>query len=273
MAYNHFYGFRENPFNQTPDSSFFFPSEGHKMALDAMLYAAMQRKGFVVITGEIGSGKTTVVRTLLHKLDPQVRTAVITNTHLSPKGIITMILEDLEIPYRPASKEKLLLQLNGYLVRQLSEDNNIVLIIDEAQNLSPACLEEVRMLSNLETEKEKLIQIILVGQPELRRKLELVSLAQFRQRVAIHYHLDALNEDDTKKYIRHRLNLAKTNGRDYGRLFEEEALVTIHRHSRGIPRVINHLCDHALLAGFLAESKVITQPMVLEAVDAVLKSH
>lgn len=269
MAYNRYYGFRENPFNQTPDSSFFFPSEAHKTALDSLLYAIKKRKGFVVITGEIGSGKTTVVRTLLHKLDHGVRTAVITNTHLSPKGIIMLILEDLGISYQDGSKERLLIQLKDYLVRQMAEDANTAIIIDEAQNLSPACLEEVRMLSNLETEKEKMIQIVLVGQPELRAKLELPRLSQLRQRIAIHYHLAPLSEEGTRQYIFHRLNTAKANGRDYTQLFEEEALSVIYLYSQGIPRVINNICDHALLTGFVSESKTITQAIALEAVEMV----
>jgi general secretion pathway protein A len=272
LAYNKHYGFRENPFNMTPDSSFFFPSEGHKTALDALYYAIKQRKGFVVITGEIGSGKTTVLRTLLRKLDHNVKTAVITNTHLSPKGVITLILEDLGIPYKDGTKEKLLIQLNEYLIHQMSEDKNTVLIIDEAQNLSPACLEEVRMLSNLETEKEKLIQIVLVGQPELRRKLEMTRLTQLRQRVAIQFHLMPLSEEDTKKYILHRLNTAKANGREYSNLFEESALGTVFTYSRGVPRMINNICDHALLAGYVADSQVITQAIALEAVETVIKS-
>ncbi len=273
MAYNRYYGFRENPFNQTPDSAFFFPSEAHKTALDALLYAIKQRKGFAVITGEIGSGKTTVVRTLLHKLDHSVRTAIITNTHLSPKGVITLILEDLGVPYKPGPKERLLIQLNEYLLQQMAEDKNTVLIIDEAQNLSPSCLEEVRMLSNLETEKEKLIQIVLVGQPELRTKLELTRLAQLRQRISIQFHLSPLSEPDAKKYIFHRLNTAKINGREYGSLFDEEALEIVFRYSRGVPRMINNICDHALLAGFIAESQVINQGLALEAVETVIKSH
>ena len=214
--YKAYYGFREVPFNQTPDSAFFFPSEKHKTALDALVYAIKQRKGFVVVTGEIGSGKTTVARTLLKKMGSDIKSAVITNTFLSPKGIITLILEDLGVVYRPGSKERLLLQLNEFLLAEARQDQDIVLLIDEAQNLSPQCLEEVRMLSNLETEKDKLLQIVLIGQPELRRKLEMARLEQFRQRIAIHYHIDPLNEDETKQYVLHRLNYAKANGRDLG---------------------------------------------------------
>lgn len=273
MAYNRYYGFRENPFNQTPDSAFFFPSPGHKEALDALLYAIKQRKGFVVITGEIGSGKTTVVRTLLGKLDPRVQTALIVNTHLSPKGVITLILQDLGIPYSSGGKEKLLIQLYDYLLQRCREDKNVVLLIDEAQNLTPACLEEVRMLSNLETEKEKLIQIILIGQPELKKKLEMSQLAQLRQRIAVHYHLEPLGEEDTRKYILHRLNAVKINGRDYGKLFDDEALALIYKHSGGTPRVINHFCDHALLAGFVADAKVISASIAEETAASIFRSQ
>jgi general secretion pathway protein A len=273
LAYNQFYGFKENPFNQTPDSSFFFPSDGHKTAVDALIYSIKQRKGFVVITGEVGSGKTTVVRMMMRKLDHQVKTALITNTHLSPKGILTLILQDLEVPFKDGPKEKLMIQLYDFLIRQMKEGHNVALIIDEAQNLTPACLEEVRMLSNLETEKAKLIQIILIGQPELRKKLELPELRQLKQRVTIQYHLEPLSKEDTRKYIFHRLNLAKANGQDFSKLFDDDALNLIYEHSAGVPRVINNLCDHALLNGFVAESKNITRLQAREAVDSVLKNN
>ncbi|MDP3921365.1 MAG: AAA family ATPase [Candidatus Omnitrophota bacterium] len=264
--YKRFYGFKENPFTITPDSDFFYPSEQHQSALDALTYAIKQRKGFVVVTGPIGCGKTTVTRTLLRNLSGKIKTAVITNTHLSPKGIITMILEDLGVAYRDGSKDRLLIQLNKYLVQQVLEGHNVVLIIDEAQNLSPACLEEVRMLSNLETEKEKLIQIVLIGQPELRRKLEAVNLEQLRQRVAIHYHITPLSFEETKKYIQHRLNRANANGRDLSVLFDEDVCGRIFEYSQGIPRMINVLCDHALLTGFVRESESINREIIDEAI-------
>ncbi|MBN1688141.1 MAG: AAA family ATPase [Candidatus Omnitrophica bacterium] len=267
--YNKFFGFKENPFNQTPDSGFFFESLGHKTALDALLFAIRQRKGFVVITGEVGAGKTTIARTLLRKLDRDVKTALVTNTTISPKGILTLIMEDLGIHYRNGSKDKLLIQLNNYLLEQMASDQNVVLMIDEAQNLSPACLEEVRMLSNLETEKEKLIQIILLGQPELRRKLELSSLAQLKQRISIQYHLNALSPEDTKNYIVHRLNHAKLNGEDYSGLFPEGSYRLIYEFTKGIPRVINNLCDHSLLAGYIAETKKIDEAIVRDAMTTI----
>jgi general secretion pathway protein A len=266
-VYNRYYGFREMPFNQTPDASFFFPSEKHKTALDALLYAIKQRKGFVVVTGEIGSGKTTVSRTLLRKLgNDHVKSAVITNTFLTPKGIITLILEDLGVAYQPSSKERLLLQLNEYLLVEARQNRDIVLLIDEAQNLSPQCLEEVRMLSNLETEKDKLLQIVLIGQPELRKKLEMPRLEQFRQRISIHYHIDPLDEKETKEYVLHRLNYVKANGRDVHQLFEFEAYDLIYHFSHGLPRLINKVCDHALFVGFVSDAPKITIAIVQDAI-------
>jgi len=266
-VYNQYYGFKEHPFSITPDSSFFYASEQHMTALDAMTYAIKQRKGFVVITGPIGCGKTTVVRTLLRRLDDNVKTAVITNTHLSPKGVILMLLEDLGVSYKDGSKERLFIQLNQYLIRQVMDGHNVVLVVDEAQNLSRVCLEELRMLSNLETEKEKLIQIILIGQPELRSKLEMPSLEQLRQRVAVHYHLVALSSEETRNYVRHRLRTAQSNGRDLSVLFDEEAYPLIYDYSRGIPRMINVLCDHILLTGFVKEAQVLTRDIVEESIS------
>ena len=265
--YNSYFGFRELPFNQTPDSSFFFPSEKHKTALDALIYAIKQRKGFVVVTGEIGSGKTTVARTLLKKMGSEIKSAVVTNTFLTPKGIITLILEDLGVMYRPSSKERLLLQLNEFLLTAAQQDQDIVLLIDEAQNLSPQCLEEVRMLSNLETEKDKLLQIVLIGQPELRRKLGMARLEQFRQRISVHYHIHPLSDSETKSYVLHRLNCAKANGRDLNDLFEPQTFELIYEFSHGLPRLINKLCDHALFIGFVSDKKTITPSVIKEAIQ------
>ncbi|MBI1977874.1 MAG: AAA family ATPase, partial [Candidatus Omnitrophica bacterium] len=220
----------------------------------------------VVVTGEIGSGKTTVARTLLKKLGSDIKSAVITNTFLTPKGIISLILEDLGVIYKSGSKERLLVQLNEHLLLEAQRNQEVVLLIDEAQNLSPQCLEEVRMLSNLETEKDKLLQIILIGQPELRRKLELPRLEQFRQRIAIHYHIDPLNEKETKQYVVHRLNIARANGRELGSLFEPETFSQIFEFSHGLPRLINKLCDHALFIGFVSDVKSISPSVIREAV-------
>ena len=228
MYLKHF-KFKRSPFNMTPDSRFFFESAKHTEALSTLIYAVEERKGFVVITGNIGSGKTTVCRTFLNKLTSTTQTALITNTHMSGKDMLVSIMEDLEIEYTPGSKSKLLSQLNQYLIEQLRNDQNVVVIIDEAQNLTPSVLEEIRMLSNLETENEKLIQIVLLGQPGLKKKLSLPKLEQLRQRIAVYYHLAPLTEEETKKYILHRLKIASDSTRKY---FTEEALKIIFEFSK-----------------------------------------
>ena len=263
MYLKHF-GFKKMPFNITPDSSFFFESAKHTEALSTLIYAVEERKGFVVITGNIGSGKTTVCRTFLNKLTSTTQTALITNTHMSGKDMLVSIMEDLEIEYTPGSKSKLLSQLNQYLIEQLRNDQNVVVIIDEAQNLTPSVLEEIRMLSNLETENEKLIQIVLLGQPGLKKKLSLPKLEQLRQRIAVYYHLAPLTEEETKKYILHRLKIASDSTRKY---FAKEALNIIFKFSKGVPRLINSICDSALLNGFIYEKDTIDVELMQEVVD------
>ncbi len=261
--YKKFYGFSEKPFNTTPDSKFFFPSSKHSEALNSLVYAISERKGFVVITGEIGAGKTTVSRTLLSKIDLDTKVALITNTHLTCKELIAQILEEFEVSYQPGTKQKLLSQLNSYLIKQLANNINLVLMIDEAQNLTPKVLEEVRMLSNLETDKEKLIQIILIGQPQLKAKLENAKLEQFKQRISLFYHLHALNQIEAREYIYHRLKLA---GYNESEIFTSDALDLIHSHSRGIPRIINIVCDSALLSGYILDTKTITSEIIAEVI-------
>ena len=261
--YNKFYNFQEGPFNLTPNSRYFFESARHLEALSTLIYAIENRKGFVVITGDIGSGKTTVCRTLLNKLNPRTKTALITNTHMSGKDLLCSILEDLEVEYLPGSKARLLSQLNGYLIEQLRSDCNVVLIVDEAQNLTTSVLEEVRMLSNLETENEKLIQIIFLGQPELKEKLALNKLEQLRQRIAVFYHLVPLDIEDTRKYVRHRLRVASTAEREF---FTYGALELVYEFSRGIPRLINQICDSALLSGYIYGADVIDEKIMREVI-------
>ncbi len=263
--YYHFYGFNESPFNMTPNSRYFFQSAKHTEALNSLRYAIQERKGFIVITGEIGSGKTTVCRSLLNELDSRTKTALVTNTHIGAKDLLCTILEDLEVDYTPGSKSRLLSQLNAYLIEELRHDNNVVLIIDEAQNLKPAVLEEVRMLSNLETEDEKLLQIIFLGQPELKDKLSLQKLEQLRQRIAVYYHLTALTRQETCEYIQHRLKVAN-NGQDR-EYFTEGALFAIYKHTRGIPRLINQIADSALLNGFVYDKEKIDEELMLEVIN------
>ena len=265
--YTKYYEFTDRPFNLTPDSEFFFASSKHEEALNRLLVAISERNGFAVITGEIGSGKTTVCRTLLNKLDPSTKVALILNTHLGKKELITTILEDLGIEYASSSKTHLLSALNRYLIEQASKDINVVLIIDEAQNLTPSVLEEVRMLSNLETEKEKLIQIILVGQPELRKKLSTPKLEQFSQRIVFYYHLEALSYDETEAYIKHRLRKA---GNEKANIFTKGAIDAIFRYSGGIPRLINLACHNSLITALVEEKKEVTLDIITETVTELM---
>ncbi|MBZ0167710.1 MAG: AAA family ATPase [Candidatus Omnitrophica bacterium] len=262
--YFKYYGFKEPPFNLTPNSRFFFESEKHSEALSTLLYAIKERKGFVVVSGQIGSGKTTVCRTLLNQLDPSTKTALITNTHISGKDLLTAILEEFEVDYTPGSKARLLSQLNDFLIEQLRLDNNVVLIIDEAQNLTPSVLEEVRMLSNLETEHEKLLQILFLGQPESKKKLALPRLEQLRQRIAVYYHLNPLNREDTLEYIRHRLRVASESDHQF---FTAEAMELVYRFSKGTPRLINQICDSALLSGYIKEVQTVNATVMMEVIN------
>lgn len=262
--YTKFYGLKEAPFNLTPNPRFYYSSAKHMEALSTLLYTISERKGFVVVSGDIGSGKTTICRTLLSKLNSKVKTALITNTRMSVKDLLMCILEEFEIDFKPGSKSKLHSQLNAYLIDQLRRDNNVVLIIDEAQNLSAAVLEEVRMLSNLETESEKLIQIVLMGQPELKQKLALPKLEQLCQRIAAFYHLTPFNKEDSVKYIKHRLSIASESDRDY---FSDEAMDSIYEYSRGVPRLINQICDSALLTGYIKEAQKIDKDIVEEVIQ------
>jgi len=276
--YFEYFEFKEPPFNLTPNSKFFFEGHKHREALNSLLYAINQRKGFIVITGEIGSGKTTVSRALINKLDKNTEVALITNTHLSSKDLLMTLLEDLEIEFQPGfSKAKLLSCLNDYLLAQAHRGHNVILIIDEAQNLKPAVLEEVRMLSNLETETEKLIQIVLIGQPELKEKMALSCLEQLRQRVAIYFHLSPLGFDEAQEYILHRLKVASQSNREY---FSKEALQLIYQFSHGVPRLINQICDFALLTGYVDGLKIIDERIIQEVIEespmqmlSVVKTH
>ncbi|MCK4462726.1 MAG: AAA family ATPase [Candidatus Omnitrophica bacterium] len=267
--YEKFYGFTNRPFNMTPDSEFFFASSKHEEALNRLLVAISERNGFAVITGEIGSGKTTVCRTLLNKLDPTMKVALILNTHLGKKELLTTILEDLGIEYKSTSKTHLLAALNKYLIEQASKDTNVVLIIDEAQNLTPSVLEEVRMLSNMETEKEKLIQIILIGQPELRKKLAHPRLEQFSQRIVFYYHLEPLDRYETGCYIRHRLKKAGYANVSKN-IFSYDAISEIYRYSKGIPRLINLACHNSLISGLVYDAEQVTGNIAREATQELM---
>ncbi|MFZ5800004.1 MAG: ExeA family protein [Candidatus Omnitrophota bacterium] len=263
--YESFYGFRERPFNVTSDPAFFFLSRKHKEAFSHLIYGIDQRKGILRITGEIGTGKTTLCRALLSRLDKKIKTAFILNPSFSEVQLLQLIIEDLGLPTKTKSKMHLISELNRFLLHESAAGGNVVLIIDEAQNLKTSQLEQIRLLSNLETDKEKLLQIILVGQPELKEKLELPQLRQLNQRISVKYHIQPLDRDELKDYVEHRLTVAGGNGAR----FNTGALEEIFGFSQGIPRIINILCDRALLAGFVMNTKEISQEIVRRCIEEI----
>ena len=257
--YKDFYSLKENPFNITSDPAFFFPSIRHEEAFNHLSYGINSRKGIIVITGEIGTGKTTLCRTLLNRLDQKTKTAFILNPSFSDIELLQLIIKDFGIHCRSESKLELVETLNAFLLAETSRGNNVAIIIDEAQNLDVRQLEQVRLLSNLETEKEKLLQIVLVGQPELSEKLRLPELRQLNQRVCVRYHMLPLDESEVKAYVDHRIKVAGAPGKIY---FTDEAIKAVYQNSIGTPRLINILCDRALLAGFIQESFIITDQII-----------
>lgn len=262
--YLEYYNLRELPFNITPDPRFLYFSAQHQEAFNHLLFGIHQRKGFITLTGEVGAGKTTVCRKLLEELGPQYRTALILNPCLDIDLLLRAICDELGLNVGAADRLTCLQTLNRFVLDEVQAGRDVVLIIDEAQDLSVELLEQIRLLSNLETDHQKLIQIILMGQPELRDKLALPQLRQLRQRITIRYHLGPLNAEQTAEYIHHRLTLAGARG--FPR-FDAAAIKRIHRYSGGIPRLINAVCDKALLAGFVMQTGLITKRLVQLAVD------
>ncbi len=262
--YCQFYALKERPFNVTADPSFFFLSRKHQEAFSHLLYGVTQRKGIVVITGEIGTGKTTLCRYFLEQLGENVRTAFILNPNFSEIQLLEAIIKDFGLSVKMKTKLSFVWELNKFLLNEAKSNNNVTLIIDEAQNLKPSQLEQVRLLSNLETEKDKLIQIVLVGQPELNRKLSLYELRQLQQRVMVRYHITPLEQNEVTNYISHRLNIAGPTDKVS---FSEEAIQGISEFSSGTPRLINILCDRALLAGFVQEANVIDAKIINKCIQ------
>lgn len=260
--YNEFYGFREAPFNITPDPRFLFFSDRHREAYNHILFGLRERKGFIQVTGEVGAGKTTVCRALLEDLGPRYRTALILNPCLTGDQLLRTILIELGLE-SPDDRVEGLQRLNQYLLDQLAEGNDVVLLIDEAQDLSFDLLEQIRLLSNLETDQRKLLQIVLLGQPELRDKLNDPQLRQLRQRITVRYHLAPLSRPEMEQYIQHRLQVAGANGRPS---FNRWALGGIFRYSGGVPRLVNAVCDKALLCGYVEGDDHLTWRHVRRAV-------
>ncbi len=270
--YKEFYSLREDPFNVTADPDFFFSSSRHMEAFSHLLYGIKQRKGIIVITGEIGTGKTILCRTLLNRLDPSIKTALILNPSFSATQLLQIIIKDLGIEGDLKNKFALINALNMFLLEETSQGNNVVIIIDEAQNLGVRQLEQIRLLSNLETEKEKLLQIILVGQPELCEKLKLSSLRQLNQRITVRYHMMPLDRNELRDYIAHRLKVAEQPSSNHQNRvrFTERAVDLIYEKSRGTPRMVNILCDRALLAGYIAETHTVDEQIIQRSVEEVV---
>ncbi|MCM8799905.1 MAG: AAA family ATPase [Candidatus Omnitrophica bacterium] len=262
--YCKFYCLKENPFNVTADPNFLFLSRKHKEAFAHLNYGITERKGIIVITGEIGTGKTTLCRAFLNSLPNQVKTSFIINPFFSELQLLKAIVEDFGIKPSANNRLSIVFDLNRFLLKEAEQGNNVVLIIDEAQNLRSKELEQIRLLSNLETEKEKLLQIVLVGQPELSQKLQLYSLRQLKQRIMVSYHIQPLDEDEVPDYIYHRLNVAGCDGRIK---FSDKAIKKIYLFSLGTPRLINIICDRALLAGFIKETNFIDEEIIDSCID------
>jgi general secretion pathway protein A len=260
--YESFYGFTEKPFNLTPDPDYLYMSPGHENVYSHLEYAIQESKGFVVVTGEVGSGKTTLINYLLRKIPQAIHVGIINNTFVQPQELLRTICHEFDLQVEDADKSALLTRFNNYLLEQYAKRERVILIIDEAQNLPEKSLEEIRMLSNLESEKHHLIQMILVGQPQLKEKLQRKRLEQFVQRVTVYCHLDALDKEQVEGYIRHRLTVAGAQNLD---VFDPEAIKAIYKHSLGIPRLINTLCDAAFVYGYADDVKVIG-PDLIEAV-------
>jgi general secretion pathway protein A len=261
--YESFYGLNKNPFNVSPDPQFLYLGENHREALAQLLYGVREKKGFIVITGEVGTGKTTLIHCLLSRFNgnSQTKTAFVFNPKLNAHDFIRYIIKDMGVEVNGGTKGDYLHALHRYLLEAYQRDERVVIIIDEAQGLAPELLEEVRLLSNFETSKSKLIQIVLVGQPELNKTLSRFEFRQLRQRINMRFHLPALSEKETQEYIERRLRVAGTEKP----LFSKKATKEVYRRSRGIPRLINILCDNALLNGYALDQKRVDEKVVREA--------
>ncbi len=269
--YRDYFGLTQEPFNLTPDPTFLYPSAGHKEALAQLVYGIKARKGFVVLTGEVGTGKTTLIHALLRELDGNVHTALIFNTINSPEDLLRYLCEEFGLTTSKKGKEGLhdfLTLLNGFLLEMYRKGENVTLIIDEAQNLSAEVLESIRLLSNFETSRDKLIQILMVAQPELAMRLNAPELRQLKQRVVLRYQLRPLCFAECSEYISNRIEVA---GGSLS-LFSSKALETIYHYSGGTPRLVNILCDNGLLTAFGSGRKRVEGTMIEEVAQELYLS-
>jgi general secretion pathway protein A len=262
-VYLEFYGLKQAPFDLTPNPRFLFHSGKHREALNHLLYGIRERKGFVQLTGEVGAGKTTLCRALLEQLDGHFSTALILNPVLNATELMKAIATEFRLDVQGRDRLDTVAAISEFLVKQTEQGRESVLIIDEAQNLTEELLEQVRLLSNIETDDRKLLQIVLLGQPELRHRLNSPRLRQLRQRITVRYHLAPLTRFEVTQYVQHRLELAGAKGVPF---FTQPALWRVYFYSRGIPRLVNAVCDKALLAGYIEHSDRITHRMVGRAV-------
>ena len=261
--YLQLYGLKESPFNITSDPKFFYESSSHKEALAALFYGIQEKKGIILITGEVGTGKTILCQTLLSRLPQETKTSLILNPYFSEVQLLKAIVEDFGLGAVKKSRLDIIKKLNSFLVETNFKGGNAVLIIDEAQNLTNRQLEQVRLLSNLETSREKLLQIVLFGQPELTDKLKRPDLRQIRQRIFVKYDLSPLREEEISRYVEHRLQKARVDNIS----ILPESYGLIYNFSKGIPRLINMLCDRALLFGFVKESKVFDEEVFKACIE------
>src|SRR5476649_766944 len=261
--YLEYYRLRQPPFDITPNPRFLFHSAKHREAFNHLLYGIRERKGFVQLTGEVGAGKTTLCRALLEQLDGKYSTALILNPVLNANELMKAIATEFGLEVKGFDRLDTIAAISGFLLTQIKEGRETVLIIDEAQNLTEHLLEQVRLLSNIETDDRKLLQIVLMGQPELRHRLNSPRLQQLRQRITVRYHLMPLTRFEAGQYIQHRLELAGAKGVPF---FTQPAIWRVYFYSRGIPRLVNAVCDKALLAGFVEQSDRITYRMVSRAI-------
>ena len=259
--YEAFYQFREKPFSILPDPSFLYLSPKHSMAIALLEYGLMNQAGFNVITGEIGTGKTTLIRYLLSQMDRELTVGLISNTHRSFGELLQWILFAFNLEHRGKQKVEMFQDFLDFLLREYSQNRRTVLIVDEAQNMTPDTLEELRMLSNVNADKDQVLQLVLVGQAELRETLRRPDMQQFAQRIVVDYHLEPLDQQETRAYIRHRIAVA--GGHD-SQLFDDAACDAVYEHSQGVPRLINLICDTALVYGFGAQQTSIDARIVDE---------